>query len=64
MGAKIVKVRLVFAAEEEFHAETVDVPAASLEAHPRLVDCLREDEAVQSRLYLDVDRLALAYVVD
>ncbi len=57
-----VKVRLLFVDDGEYHHETVEIPAASLEGHERLIDCLREDPAVLERLYFDVDRLVTAYL--
>jgi hypothetical protein len=64
MSGKTVTLRLLFVDEGEFHHETVDVPAASLEKHDRLIDCLREDADVLRRMHVDVDRLVSAYVSD
>ena len=57
-----VRVRLVFADQGTFHAETVHVPANLLDAYDRLVDLLREEEAVTRQLYVDMGRLVSAYV--
>jgi len=58
--SKGVKVRLVFADSGAFHEEEIEVPKASLEAHDRLIDCLREDPAVLERIHVDLDRLISA----
>lgn len=59
-----VKVRLLFVDEGSYHHEEVDIPAASLDGYERIIDCIREDEAVQKRLFVDVDRLCSAAVVE
>lgn len=60
----MVKVRLLFVDEGEYHHEKVSIPSTSLEAYDRLIDCVREDEAVLKKLHVDVDRLVSAYVLD
>lgn len=62
--AKSVKVRLLFVDDGEYHHETVDIPADSIDGHERLIDCLREDEAVQKKVFVDVDRLVAAHLDD
>jgi len=57
-----VKVRLLFVDDGEYHRESVRIPEASLEGYARLIDCIREDDAVLKRLYVDVDRLCAAYL--
>ena len=57
-----VRVRLVFADQGTFHAETVQVPVDMLDRYDRLVDLLREEEAVTRNLYVDMGRLVSAYV--
>lgn len=64
MSSATVKVRLVFADHGAFHREEIDIPIASLRAHDRLVDCLREDPAVLRRLHVDASKLCAAFVVD
>jgi hypothetical protein len=64
MSTATVKVRLVFAEGGAFHREEVEIPVASLRAHDRLVDCLREDPAVLARLHVDAARLCAAFVLD
>ena len=59
-----LKVRLLFVDDGEYHHETVEIPAASIDAHERLIDCLREDDAVQKKVFVDVDRLVSAYLDD
>ena len=59
-----MKVRLLFVDDGEYHHETVEIPAASIEAHERLIDCLREDDTVQKKMFVDVDRLVSAYLDD
>jgi hypothetical protein len=56
----MVKVRLLFVDEGSYHHEVVEIPASSMEAHDRLIDCMREDPAVLRRVYVDVDRLCAA----
>jgi hypothetical protein len=58
-----VPVRLVFADQGTFHAETVHVPLSVLGQYDRLVDLLREEESVTRQMYLDMARLVSAYVV-
>ncbi len=64
MSDAAVKVRLLFVDEGSYHQEEVEIPAASLERYERLIDCVREDEDVLKRVYVDVERLAAAYLVD
>lgn len=59
-----VDVRLLFVDDGSYHHETVSVPASSVEAYDRLIDCVREDRAVLRKLHVDVDRLVSAYVVE
>lgn len=62
MSAKgVVTVRLLFVDQGLYHHEDVELPADSVEAYERLIDCLREDPVVLKRVYVDVDRLVAAY---
>ena len=61
--AQRVRIRLVFADQGTFHAETVDVPGELLDQYDRLVDLLREDETVTRLMYIDMSRLVSACVV-
>ena len=64
MSDDMVKVRLLFVDDGDYHHETVEIPAASLEAHDRLIDCLREDPEVLRRIHVDLGRLVSAYIKD
>jgi hypothetical protein len=57
-------VRLVFADEGAFHAETVRIPAQTLDDYDRLVDLLQEDLNVTRQLYVDMKRLVSASLVE
>ena len=59
-----MKIRLLFVDEGSYHHEDVEVPAEGMEAYDRLIDYLREDEAVQKSVFVDVKRLSAAWVVD
>jgi hypothetical protein len=58
-----ITVRLLFVDEGSYHHEEVEIPSSTLEGYSRLIDCVREDEAFQKRIYVDVARLCSAYVV-
>lgn len=62
--SKSIKVRLLFADDGEYRHEVVDIPASAPKGYDRLIDCLREDESVLKRLYIDVDRLVSASIDD
>ena len=57
------RVRLVFADEGTFHAETILVPLERLGDYERLIDLLREDSSVTRQLHIDMKRLVSAYLV-
>ena len=57
-------VRLLFADEGGYHEETVTIPKDVLGGYERLIDCLREDPEVLKALYVDVARLAGAWLVE
>jgi len=57
-----VKVRLLFADEGTFQHQVLDLPVRVVEEYDRLIDGLREDPEVLKRMYLDLDRLAAAWV--
>ena len=59
-----VRVLLVFADHGAFHREHVEIPVASLERHPRLVDCLREDPHVLAQVHVDPNRLCAAFIAE
>lgn len=57
------RVRLVFADQGTFHAETIQVPVEKLGHYERLIDLIREEESVTRQLYVDLGRLVSASVV-
>jgi hypothetical protein len=57
-------VRLVFADQGTYHAETVRIPLDKLSEYERLLDLLREEPSVTSTLYIDLKRLVSASVVE
>ena len=57
-------VRLLFVDEGGYREETITIPGDVLAGYERLIDCLREDPAVLKSLYVDVERLAGAWLVD
>ncbi len=57
------RVRLVFADEGTFHAETIRIPVDMLHEHERLIDLLREEPSVTRQMYVDLKRLVSAYVI-
>lgn len=59
-----VTVRLLFVDDGEYHHEKVRLPAGAVARYERLIDCLREEPEVLARLYVDVERLCSAQVVD
>lgn len=59
-----VRVRLLFADEGGWHHEEMSLPSSVLEGYPRLIDCLREEPEVLRRVYVDVDRLSAAWIVE
>jgi len=63
-SSNTLQVRIVFADQGAFHAETVTIPAAGVEEYERLIDFLREDTAVTRRLHLDMNRLVSATRVE
>ncbi len=58
------KVRLLFVDEGSYHHEDVEISSEALDGYARLIDCVREDEAVQKRLFVDVARMCAAWVVE
>ena len=61
---RMVQVKLVFADDGEFHDLVVPLPAAVLERYGRIIDALREDPQITTRIYVDRRRLVAAYVDD
>ena len=60
-GKGVLEVRLLFVDGGSYLHEDVELPASSVEAYDRLIDCLREDPVVLKQVYVDVDRLVAAY---
>ena len=59
-----VRVRLLFVDEGAYHQETVSVPRQALDQYERLIDCLREDPDVLRETFIDVGRLAAAWLLE
>jgi hypothetical protein len=59
-----VKVRLLFVDDGSYRNETILLPGGVLEGYDRLIDGLREAPEILARVYVDVDRLCAAHVVD
>ena len=58
------KIRLLFVDDGQYHHEDLSVPSELLGRYERLIDCLREDEAVLREMYVDVARLCAAWRLD
>jgi len=59
-----VRVRLLFVDEGGYHHEEVSIPGTAVDAYDRLIDVFMEDEAVQKSVFVDVERLCSAVIVD
>lgn len=64
MSEATTPIRLLFVDEGSYHHEVVRVPAEALERYDRVIDCLREEPSVLRRVYVDVERLCSASVVE
>ncbi|MFO8174469.1 MAG: hypothetical protein R6T96_09320 [Longimicrobiales bacterium] len=64
MNESQIRVRLLFADEGAFHTQDLLVPASVVEEYERIIDGLREDPEVLRKVYLDLGRLAAAWVED
>ena len=64
MPTQAVRIRLVFADEGTFHAETIQIAADRLDQYDRLIDLLREDPSVTRGIFVDLKRLVSAYVLE
>lgn len=62
MSEQKIQIRLLFADEGAFHTQDLTVPAAVVEDYDRLIDGLREDPEVLKMIYLDLGRIAAAWV--
>jgi hypothetical protein len=57
-------VRLLFVDEGSYHHEEVQIPSAAMDEYERLIDCVREDAGVLKQLFVDMERLCAAHLVD
>jgi len=57
-----IRITLLFADQGAFHTQNLMVPATVVEDYDRLIDGLREDAEVLKGVYLDLGRLAGAWV--
>jgi len=64
MTEGILTIRLVLTDQGVFHEETIQVPAETLSKYDRLIDLLQEDADLLKRYHVDLDRLAVAEVVE
>ncbi len=62
MTDSLVRIRLLLADEGAFHTQELTLPPSVVEEYDRLIDGLREDPAVLKKVYLDLGRLAAAWV--
>jgi hypothetical protein len=60
----LLTIRLVLADAGVFQEETIRVPAEVVARYDRLIDFLPEDEELLKRYHLDLNRLAVAVVVE
>lgn len=58
------RVCLLIVDEGSYHEQVVTLAQAVLDRYERLIDALREDPEVLKTLYVDVARLAGAWVVE
>jgi hypothetical protein len=64
MTEEQLRIRVLFADGGAFHHEDLTVPASSLQPYDRLIDGLREDPDLLKGLYLDVERLCAAWLLE
>lgn len=57
-----VRIRLLIADEGAFHTQDMSLPGSVVADYDRLIDGLREDPVVLKKVYLDLGRLAAAWV--
>jgi hypothetical protein len=62
--SEIASIRLVFADQGTFHAETIQVARETVDEYERLIDLIREEPAVTRSLYVDLKRLVSAHLMD
>ncbi|NJD09770.1 MAG: hypothetical protein FIB01_04765 [Gemmatimonadetes bacterium] len=61
MSDERIPVRLLFADGGSFHELVVQLPAAAVARHERLIDALREDPEINGRLFVHPRRLVAAF---
>jgi hypothetical protein len=59
-----IRIRLLFADQGAFHTQDLQVPESVVDGYDRIIDGLREDPQVLKKIYLDLGRLAAAWVAD
>jgi hypothetical protein len=64
LSTDVAKVRLLFVDEGSYHHEEIEIPAATLGRHERLIDCLQEEPDVLKQVYVDLARLCSAQLVE
>ncbi len=62
MSGNQLRVRLLFAGEGSFHHQDLHLPASVVDDYDRLIDGLREDPQVLKKVYVDLGRLAGAWI--
>ncbi len=64
MSGERIRVRVLYAEGGGYHSEVISVPGDGLRDHERLIDFLREDEAVAAKCYIDAARLCSAQLLE
>ncbi|MDE2806065.1 MAG: hypothetical protein OXN18_13060 [Gemmatimonadota bacterium] len=64
MSGERIRVRLLYAEGGGYHTEVVSVPGGGFADYERLIDFLREDEAVAAECYIDPTRLCSAQLLE
>lgn len=64
MSGERIRVRLLYAEGGGYHSEVVSVPGGGLPDYERLIDFLREDEAVAAECFIDTRRLCSAQLLE
>lgn len=64
MSDSQIRIRLLFADAGAFHTQDLQVPESVVDGYDRIIDGLREDPQVLKKVYLDLGRLAAAWVAD
>lgn len=64
MSDLTIRINIIIADEGSFHTQELVVPSTVVDDYERLIDGLREDPAVLKKVYLDLGRVAAAWVVE